>query len=109
MWSRPSCGTCSGSAGRYAAPPPRPPTPSWAAAGLGCVSRIVGEFGVGAGGAVEAGREPTIRDHRRRMGAAGTLAASDDATTGWALARPPPGPQRHLVPGAQRGAVAGPA
>lgn len=31
---------------------------------LGRVSRIGGRFGLGAGGAVQAGREPTIRDHR---------------------------------------------
>jgi len=36
------------------------------------------------------------------MGAAGALAASDDAPAGWALAGSPPDPQRHLVPGAQR-------
>ena len=43
------------------------------------------------------------------MGAACALAASDDAAAGWALAGPPPGPQRHSVPGAQRRALAGPA
>jgi hypothetical protein len=31
--------------------------------GLGRVSRIAGWFGLGAGDAVEAGREPAIRDH----------------------------------------------
>jgi hypothetical protein len=33
MWSRPSCGICSGSAGRCAAPPPRRPTRSWVGVG----------------------------------------------------------------------------
>jgi transposase len=31
------------------------------------------------------------------VGAAGALAASDDAAAGWPLAGPPPGPQRHPV------------
>jgi transposase len=43
------------------------------------------------------------------MGAACALAASDDTAAGWALAGPPPGPQRHLVQSAHRGALAGPA
>jgi transcriptional regulator with XRE-family HTH domain len=67
---------------------------------LGRVSRIVVEFGLGAVDAVEAGRATTIRAQRRGVGAAGAAAASDDAPAGWALARSPPGPQRHLVPGA---------
>jgi hypothetical protein len=47
---------------------------------------------VQGGGAVEAGHEPAIRGHRRRVGAAGAAAASDDAPAGWALAGSPPGP-----------------
>jgi hypothetical protein len=43
------------------------------------------------------------------MAAAGGLAASDDTPAGWALAGAPPGPQRHLVSGAHRDPVAGPA
>jgi hypothetical protein len=63
----------------------------------------VGEFGSGAGDAVEAGRESTIRAHRSGVGPAGAPAASDDTPVGWPLAGSPPGPQWHLVPGAYRG------
>ena len=43
------------------------------------------------------------------MGTAGALAASDDTQAGWALAGSPPSPSWHCVPGAERGALAGPA
>src|SRR4029450_3392617 len=59
--------------------------------------------------AVEAGHEPAIRAHRPGVGTTGTPAASDDTATGWPLAGSPPGPQRHLVPGPHRGALARPA
>jgi transposase len=63
----------------------------------------LGRFGWGAGDAVEAGHEATIRAHRPGVGPAGALAASHDAAEGWALAGPPAGPQWHLVSGAYRG------
>ena len=43
-------------------------------------------LGRSAGDAVEAGREATIRDHRRGVGAAGAFAGSGDTPKGWALA-----------------------
>jgi membrane associated rhomboid family serine protease len=76
---------------------------------LGRVSRIGSRVELGGGVQVEGRCEPTIRAHRPGVGAAGAAAASDDAPAGWALAGSPPGPQRHLVPRPDRGAVAGPA